>query len=174
MKKYTMKAKFLLLFTIGFFICCAQTNLLYAQKVLDRGLAEVIMDGQSTQKNLILHRSIKVGTTVTIRNPANGRTTTAKVVSKLPSTGANEKLIAKISQSTYYDLKASGKRFALEIYPSYKTAATSNEVKHEVQSGETLYAISKKYNVSIEDLKKWNNLEGDVLNRGQQLKILKN
>ncbi len=169
-----MRTKFLLVFTIGLFTLLSQIHLIYAQKVLDRGLAEVIMDGQNTQKNLILHRSIRVGTTVTVRNPANGRTTTAKVVSKLPSVGTNEKLIAKISQSTYYDLNASGKRFALEIYPSYKTAANSSEVSHEVQSGETLYAISKKYNVSIEELKKWNNLEDDVLNLGQQLKIKKN
>ncbi len=169
-----MKAKILLILIIGFSISLLTIYPSYAQKILDRGLAEVIIDGQSTQKNLILHRSIAVGTTVTIRNPANGRTTTAKVVSKLPSIGANEKLIAKISQSTYYDLQASGKRFALEIYTSYKTANTSNEVNHEVQLGETLYAISKKYQVSVEDLKKWNSLEGDVLSLGQQLKIIKN
>jgi LysM repeat protein len=142
-----------------------------AQKMIDRGLGEVILDGKNTGKNLILHRELPVGTMVTIRNPANGRTTTAKVVSRLPDTGSNEKLIAKISQSTYNDLAATGKRFALELYPSSKPSTA--EIKHEVIAGETLYSISKQYKVSIDEVKKWNQLEDDVLSLGQKLKIVK-
>ncbi len=140
-----------------------------AQKMMDRGLGEVIMDGRVTGKNLILHRELPVGTVVKIRNPANGRTTTAKVVSKLPDTGANERIIVKISQSTYNDLNASGKRFAVELYPAPK----SSSIKHEVVAGETLYSISKQYKVSVEEVKKWNELENDVLSLGQTLKIVK-
>ncbi len=40
---------------------------------------------------------------------------------------------------------------------------------HKVQVKETLYSISKKYNVSIESLKKWNNLKDNSLNEGQKL-----
>jgi LysM repeat protein len=44
---------------------------------------------------------------------------------------------------------------------------------HEVLPKESLYGISKKYGVSIDDLKKWNNLTSDNLKIGQQLIISK-
>lgn len=44
---------------------------------------------------------------------------------------------------------------------------------HEVQSKEGLYSISKKYGVSIEQIKEWNNLQNDHLKIGQQLIISK-
>lgn len=40
---------------------------------------------------------------------------------------------------------------------------------HEIQKGETLYSISKKYNISVEDLKKKNNLPDNTLSIGQRL-----
>jgi len=42
---------------------------------------------------------------------------------------------------------------------------------HKVKTKETLYSISKKYGVSIEDIKKANRLEGIVINIGQILYI---
>lgn len=44
-------------------------------------------------------------------------------------------------------------------------------IKHTVIVGETLYNLSKKYNVKIEDIKKWNNIVNDSLNVGQILII---
>ena len=44
---------------------------------------------------------------------------------------------------------------------------------HEVQQGEGLYAISKKYGVSVSDLKDWNNLKSDNLQIGEVLIISK-
>lgn len=49
-----------------------------------------------------------------------------------------------------------------------------NEPKiHEVQPKESLYAISKKYGVPVEQLKEWNNLKDNNLRIGQQLIISK-
>ncbi|OEJ99664.1 LysM peptidoglycan-binding domain-containing protein [Roseivirga misakiensis] len=45
------------------------------------------------------------------------------------------------------------------------------EVEHEVAAGETLFAISKKYGVSITDLKTWNQLSSNALSLGQSLKV---
>ena len=45
--------------------------------------------------------------------------------------------------------------------------------KHEVQPKEGLYAISKKYGISVTQLKEWNNLTDDNLHIGQQLIISK-
>lgn len=42
---------------------------------------------------------------------------------------------------------------------------------HTVQAKETLYSISKKYNVDIEDIKKWNRLDTNDIKIGQQLRI---
>jgi LysM repeat protein len=44
---------------------------------------------------------------------------------------------------------------------------------HEVQPKEGLYTISRKYNVSVEELKEWNKLSSNDLQMGQQLIIAK-
>jgi len=44
---------------------------------------------------------------------------------------------------------------------------------HVVKPSETLYFISKLYEVSVEDIKKWNNLARNELNVGQKLRIIK-
>ncbi len=42
-------------------------------------------------------------------------------------------------------------------------------IYHSVASKETLYGVSKKYNVSIADIKKWNSLTVDDLNEGAKI-----
>ena len=44
---------------------------------------------------------------------------------------------------------------------------------HVVKKGDTLYSISKKYNISISDLVKNNNIKNNNISIGQNLKILK-
>jgi LysM repeat protein len=44
---------------------------------------------------------------------------------------------------------------------------------HEVQPKESLYAISKKYDITVSQLKEWNNLKDDSLKTGQFLIISK-
>lgn len=143
-------------------ICLAQIK--YPQ----RGLAESIEDSQNSNKQLALHREIPTGTMIKLVNPANGKSTIVKIVGKLPDIGLNEKVIIKISQAAYKALNASGKRFSVELYPAPKDL----KVKHTVEEGETLYSISKKYKVSIDDLKKWNDLKEDFLSKGQELTII--
>ncbi len=45
---------------------------------------------------------------------------------------------------------------------------------HIVSAGETLYSISKKYDVKVEELVEWNQLNNLSLSIGQEIKILKN
>lgn len=45
------------------------------------------------------------------------------------------------------------------------------EIVHTVVTGETVYKISKDYNVSVTEIKSWNNLPDYNLKLGQQLKI---
>ncbi|MEM6641392.1 MAG: LysM peptidoglycan-binding domain-containing protein [Bacteroidota bacterium] len=51
---------------------------------------------------------------------------------------------------------------------------TGNINLHVVQEGETLYSLSRKYNVKIKELKKWNQLEGNEISLGMKLRVSKN
>ncbi|MFQ3844931.1 LysM peptidoglycan-binding domain-containing protein [Staphylococcus pseudoxylosus] len=44
---------------------------------------------------------------------------------------------------------------------------------HKVVAGDTLYNISKRSNVSVENIKKWNNLKNDSISKGQTLYLVK-
>ncbi|MDP4282818.1 MAG: LysM peptidoglycan-binding domain-containing protein [Bacteroidota bacterium] len=50
------------------------------------------------------------------------------------------------------------------------TQSTNSNI-HEVQTKESLYSISKKYGVSIEQIKEWNHLQNNHLQIGQKLII---
>ncbi|HXS57402.1 MAG TPA: glucosaminidase domain-containing protein [Hanamia sp.] len=54
-----------------------------------------------------------------------------------------------------------------------KTSFTGKPAVHTVQPKESLYSISKKYAVSVDDLKTWNHLSGNDIKIGQQLIISK-
>lgn len=51
------------------------------------------------------------------------------------------------------------------------TEQVSRTTLHTVEPSETLFSISRKYNVSVDDIKKWNELRGNSLSVGQQLKV---
>lgn len=55
------------------------------------------------------------------------------------------------------------------IIPGKKNNTSSNE--YVVKKGDTLYGIANKYNVSIDNLKSYNNLSTDSLSIGQIIKI---
>lgn len=49
--------------------------------------------------------------------------------------------------------------------------AKKKEIIHRVKRGENLSLIANKYNVSVSDLRKWNNLKSSYIRSGQVLKI---
>jgi len=55
------------------------------------------------------------------------------------------------------------------IIEKASTTSPSSATTHTVVAKDTLYGISKKYDVSVEDLKKWNGLSSSVINKGQKL-----
>jgi LysM repeat protein len=67
----------------------------------------------------------------------------------------------------------------LNIYPGPEKAAelnrqmevmeTQGKKIHIVSAGETLFAISNKYNVSVSELREWNRLDSNSLSIGQEL-----
>ena len=78
-----------------------------------------------------------------------------------------DKLIALIERYQLYrfDSEVLGK----EYVP--KNVFAMNSATHEVVKGDTLYSISKKYNLTLEELKKKNSLSDNSLSLGQSLII---
>lgn len=58
--------------------------------------------------------------------------------------------------------------------PAESSVGSSTQQIHRVQDKETLYGISKKYGVSLEQLKAWNQLKSSGLRKGQELIIYSN
>ena len=72
-------------------------------------------------------------------------------------------------------IPAGTKLYLQNVKPAWQTEEITT-LKHtnkmyEVQPKESLYAISKKYNVTVKQIKEWNNLATDSLSVGQQLII---
>ena len=57
--------------------------------------------------------------------------------------------------------------------PRSEPAISSSSDTHNVNAGESLYSISKKYKVTVQELKEWNHLTNDNLQIGQSLIISK-
>ncbi|WP_316634419.1 glucosaminidase domain-containing protein [uncultured Flavobacterium sp.] len=96
-----------------------------------------------------------------------------------------DKLISYIERYNLhqYDCQVTGRNYKpFEKSVAVKSASTSNTTSnsnsslndpnlYEVQKGDTLYSISKKFNVMVEDLKQKNNLSDNALSIGQKLKV---
>lgn len=60
------------------------------------------------------------------------------------------------------------------IQKSLKTSSTNSANLHTVQDNETIYSISRKYNMTTTELKTLNNLKDNSIKAGQKLKIKNN
>ncbi|WP_266363673.1 LysM peptidoglycan-binding domain-containing protein [Tellurirhabdus rosea] len=54
-----------------------------------------------------------------------------------------------------------------------KPGASEDIIYHTVQKGETMFRISKQYEVSIEQIQQWNELSDNGVKEGQRIKIIK-
>ena len=70
-----------------------------------------------------------------------------------------------VSQPVYQPAPAS--------QPARSPSNGNGSVAHTVGQGENLFRISQRYGVSVEEIKKWNNLPDNNIRLGQKLKILK-
>ena len=58
--------------------------------------------------------------------------------------------------------------------PEIKEPETNDYINYVVKKGDSLYSISKKYNLSVSEIMKYNNLTTNLLNIGQIIKIPSN
>jgi membrane-bound lytic murein transglycosylase D len=63
---------------------------------------------------------------------------------------------------------------ALTKTVTQKNELTSESITHQIQSGETIIAISESYGVSVDDIKRWNNLKSSKIIAGKSLIIYSN
>ncbi len=64
------------------------------------------------------------------------------------------------------------------LYGNLEDCAIENEIKDDTESytvvkGDTLYAIARKFNTTVDEIKRLNNLTSDVISIGQVLKVPK-
>ncbi|RIJ34243.1 septal ring lytic transglycosylase RlpA family protein [Pontibacter oryzae] len=85
-------------------------------KMSESGMAEMI-DAKSndTNKYLALHKSAPVGTIMQVKNMMNGQVVYVRVIGKLPDTGANDKVVVRLSKKAYQKLGAVDERFRVEL-----------------------------------------------------------
>ena len=81
----------------------------------ESGLAEVIPGTEANKKYLVLHRNAPVGSVIRVKNEENDLTIFARVVGVLPETGDNAKVLIKLSQAAFEQLKGVNTRFPVEI-----------------------------------------------------------
>ena len=84
-----------------------------------------------------------------------------------------DKLISYIEKYNLhrYDAEVLGKNYTVFDNATKPIVISSQKVDdlHQVQQGETLYSISKKFNISVESLKQKNNLIDNTISIGQRL-----
>jgi LysM repeat protein len=81
----------------------------------EMGLAELIPGTEANKKYLVLHRTAPVGSVIRVKNEENNLTIFARVVGVLPETGDNSKVLIKLSQAAFEQLKGVNARFPVEI-----------------------------------------------------------
>ena len=74
------------------------------------------------------------------------------------------------NQIVLYELKDQ-KQLVAELTIENKNSKRNGLESYEVQKGDTLYSISKKFELRIEELKQKNNLSANTLSIGQKLII---
>jgi len=87
-----------------------------------------------------------------------------------------QKLISLIER---YELSKFDKAIAKAAYGKKKIVvtekkrgvATTVNTVYVVKEGDTLYSISKRYSVSVDDLKRWNYISSDSISVGQKLTV---
>ena len=78
-------------------------------------MAELIPQADDKNKYLGLHKTAPIGTILQVKNIMNGQNVYVRVIGKLPDTGANEKVIVRISKKAYQRLAALDNRFRVEV-----------------------------------------------------------
>ncbi|HEY2726930.1 MAG TPA: LysM peptidoglycan-binding domain-containing protein, partial [Parafilimonas sp.] len=130
--------------------------MLYAKKIIVVLIAFFSLQVLSAQSNYVTH-TLKQGESLSML--AQQYNTSVGDIMRMNNMHANTKLVygSKIKiPSSKSKTEAVKKSSTTIINTPAKTSG--NEITHVVMKGETLYSISKKYSISVEQIKAWNHL----------------
>jgi LysM repeat protein len=86
-----------------------------------------------------------------------------------------EKLISYIERYELYqyDSQVLGKKYVINKKKMESTPVADNQSQgeYEVQKGDTLFSIAKKFNLNLEEVKQKNNMIDNTLYVGQKLRL---
>ena len=85
--------------------------------------------------------------------------------------GTNLKIYSDAGINDISDNNSTTKNKTDQIKKSGKKTVKKSEDFYSVKRGDSLFAIAKKYGITVEDLRSMNKLKGNKLNQGQKLKI---
>jgi LysM repeat protein len=129
------------------------------KKVIAVFICICFMQVLSAQNNYVTH-ILKQGESLSML--AQEYNTSVGDIMRLNGMHADTKLVygstIKIPSTKTQTIVAKKNNINTNTVVASKSINTSNEITHVVTKGETLYSISKKYNVSIDELKQWNHL----------------
>ena len=106
-------------------------------------------------------QKLRVETTLAVADTQPARTTQS----------AQNTAPAKASATQTKSASTSASRSKTSQQASKKNTQAARTTEHSIKNGESLSSISKKYGVSIADLKKANGMTGDAIRAGKTLKI---
>jgi LysM repeat protein len=141
-------------------------QLIYLQRKRKSGANEfhLVADGESTY-DICQLEAIRLETLLEYNHLANGMQ---------PAVG--EKLYLRTVAPSRPELLSAKRTVPAPIVSSGNISQQPDDayLTHVVKTKETLYAISRKYNVPVEKLREWNKLESYEVKKGQELIIYKN
>ncbi|MHB1279251.1 MAG: LysM peptidoglycan-binding domain-containing protein, partial [Bacteroidia bacterium] len=140
---------------------------------------------QIRELNSLPDYSIKLGQLLIINDAAKEPVADTETTSFVHTVQAGETLyaIAKKYNMEVDELKqinklvnetlSIGQKLKLNKSETETLEKSTNELPatHKVEKGDTLYSLSRKYQISVSDLKKLNNLQSEVISIGQVLKL---
>lgn len=143
-------------------IKAGQTLKLYSTESTDK-----LVESTTSPKSNVVYHKIKQGET--LGGIAELYKVSASNIREWNDINGN-KIIAGTTLKIYSDYSPR----VVSNNVSQKTDFTSESINHQIQSGETIIGISELYGVSVEDIKRWNNLSSSKIVAGKTLIIYSN
>ncbi|OYX11410.1 MAG: lytic transglycosylase, partial [Algoriphagus sp. 32-45-6] len=126
-------------------------------------------------KNRIRRDSeLKVGMVLNLQEPRKRGEEIPVVKVESPKNTPTVLASQETNPSNQTAVEASTPRRSEETITSSPRTASSSDTYHIVSKGETLFAISRKYGITVDQLKSWNKIgSNNIISVGQKLVIFK-
>lgn len=132
-------------------------------------VTEVNAGSNSSEQSI--NKEFRTTATLNIRSDAS---TSARIVGSL----ANNATFRAVAQKTGTSINGNNVWYRIEgrgwvsaAYVQETNTSSSNSTTHTVRSGDTLWGISQRYGVSVNQLMQWNNLTSSLIIVGQRLVV---